>query len=193
MNDKKTTRRRFLVASIAFSGCAFGTMGASMLRISATWAESRGNVDRETLNAMIRMARMLFPHDVLSDEIYGDVLDSALSGAATDPSFAESLNAAEKALDAARPGNWIDLDESEQLAAMHDVEGMGFFAADVGHEANTTRIVFVRWVVETLLRRESEILHEKTDFGLGSDSPFRERATAGELAPSSSFEYRRMC
>lgn len=132
MNDKKTTRRRFLVASIAFSGCAFGTMGASMLRISATWAESRGNVDRETLNAMIRMARMLFPHDVLSDEIYGDVLDSALSGAATDPSFAESLNAAEKALDAARPGNWIDLDESEQLAAMHDVEGMGFFAAIQG-------------------------------------------------------------
>ena len=132
MNDKKTTRRRFLVASIAFSGCAFGTMGASMLRISATWAESRGKVDRETLNAMIRMARMLFPHDALSDEIYGDVLDSALSGAATDPSFAESLNAAEKALDAARPGNWIDLDESEQLAAMHDVEGMGFFAAIQG-------------------------------------------------------------
>lgn len=132
MNDNKTTRRRFLVAAMTFSACASGTLGPSMLRISSAWAESNGKIDDETLSAMVRMARLLFPHDAMTDEFYGDVLDNALSSTVSDQSFAVALNAAEQALNDARPGDWADLDESEQIAAMKEVQGEGFFAAIVG-------------------------------------------------------------
>jgi hypothetical protein len=132
MIDNNTTRRRFLVAAITFSACASGTFGSSLLRISSAWAESHGKVDDETLSAMVQMARLLFPHDALSDVFYGDVLNATLSATASDSSFAELLNAADAALNAARPGKWSALDERQQLAVMREVEGMGFFAAIQG-------------------------------------------------------------
>lgn len=129
MKDKQTTRRRFLTAALALSGCASGHLGYSMLRISAAWAESDGEPDEDTLNAMVRMARLLYPHDGLSDELYADVLDGALAGTATDGSFAAALAAAEDALNAARTADWMDLDEREQLAVLRELQDEGFFAA----------------------------------------------------------------
>jgi hypothetical protein len=128
MNEKKTTRRRFLVATIAFYGYASSATDPSILRISSAWAESHGKVEQDTLDAMVRMARLLFPHDALSDEVYGEVLDNTLASTATDQSFAAELNAAEEGLNGARAADWEDLDESEQLAVMQELEGEGFFA-----------------------------------------------------------------
>ena len=132
MIDNKTTRRRFLVAAITFSACATGTLGSSMLRLSSAWAESHGDLDKVTMNGMVRMARLLFPHDAMSDEFYAGVLDSALAATASDSSFAELLKAADAALNSAKAGKWADLDEEQQLAVMREVEGMGFFAAIQG-------------------------------------------------------------
>ena len=131
MIDNETTRRRFLVAAIALSGCA-GTLGPAVRRISSAWAESRGEPDEETMAAMVRMARLLFPHGAMSDEVYGDVLESTLATTASDGSFAETLDAAETALNAARSNHWADLNENEQIAVMREVEGEGFFAAIQG-------------------------------------------------------------
>ncbi len=81
---------------------------------------------------MVRMARLLFPHEAMSDEVYGDVLNSTLAATASDGSFADALDAAEAALNAARSGDWADLNENEQIAVMREVEGEGFFAAIQG-------------------------------------------------------------
>jgi hypothetical protein len=132
MNDNGTTRRRFLVAAIALSGLASGNLGPSMLRISAAWAESGDDPDDETLSAMVQMARLLFPHDGLSDDLYADVLDTALGNTAADGSFAAALDAAAAALDAAGPGDWIDREESDQIDALTEIEGEGYFAAIKG-------------------------------------------------------------
>lgn len=132
MNDNNTTRRRFLVAAITFSACASGTLGPSMLRMSIAWAESHGDLDQETMDAMLRMARLLYPHDAMPDEFYADILDAALSATASDSSFAELLKAADDVLNSTRSGNWIELDEAQQLTVMREVESMGFFAAIQG-------------------------------------------------------------
>ena len=132
MIDNRTTRRRFLVAAITFSACASGTFGPSVLRVSTAWAESHGDLDEESMDTMVRMARMLYPHDAMSDEFYAGVLDNALATTASDSSFAELLKAADAALNSAKPGKWVDLDEEQQLAVMREVEGMGFFAAIQG-------------------------------------------------------------
>ena len=127
MYDSKTTRRRFIVAAITFSGITLGTFGPPVLRLGKVWAQSGGDLDQDTLNAMVRMARRLYPHDTISDEVYAEVLDQAMSSTAADESFASVLGAAEEALNAQQPGNFTELDEAGQIAAMKSVEGMDFF------------------------------------------------------------------
>jgi len=103
-----------------------------MLRISNAWAKSHGDLDKEIMDAMVRMARLLYPHEAMSDEFYGEVLNNSLSATAGDSSFAALLKAAEQALNVAEAGKWVDLSEVQQLAVMQEVEGMGFFAAIQG-------------------------------------------------------------
>lgn len=132
MTDLTASRRRFLVASIAFSGVASGTLGPSVLRLSKVWAQSDDELDRSTLDAMVRMARLIYPHDAISDEVYAEILDQALTATAADGSFAGMLRAAETALNAQQPADFTALEEEDQVAAMTAVEHMDFFAAIQG-------------------------------------------------------------
>ena len=65
MNNKKTTRRRFLVAAITFSAVAASVPGTTWLRNSAAWAESAD----DSGGLLAQMARALFPHDGISDNV----------------------------------------------------------------------------------------------------------------------------
>jgi hypothetical protein len=59
MIQGNATRRKFLVASVAFSGLMSTGMGATLLRAGSVWAQSSGgNADE-----LARIARLLFPHD----------------------------------------------------------------------------------------------------------------------------------
>ena len=126
MNDKQTTRRKFLVAALTFSGVASGSLGVSLLRSSATWAASTNAAD--DLATMGRFAQLLFPHDGLAVSVYGDVLGQVLAMTAADPSTEGLLTAAELALNGAQEGDWAEVDEASQLATMHSLEGEAFFA-----------------------------------------------------------------
>ena len=70
MINKTTSRRRFLVAAMTVSGLATGSLASSLLREAAAWAET-GNT------ALLKMARLLFPHDSVPDEIYAEVVAGA--------------------------------------------------------------------------------------------------------------------
>ena len=129
MSDLTTNRRRFLVAAITFSGLAAGTLGPSMLRLSSAWAQAADEITQSTLDAMVRMARLLYPHDAISDEVYAAVLDQVLASTAGDGSFAEMLGAAEEALNAQQPADFTELDEQAQIAAMQAIEGMDLLGA----------------------------------------------------------------
>jgi len=128
MNQGETSRRRFLVATIAYSGLISTGMGAALLRASAAWAQSSdGNADE-----LARMARLLFPHDGVADEVYAEVIDGILTAAASDASMMDMLNEAVMELNAAQGGDWFEAGADEQIAAMQEVEGEGFFAAILG-------------------------------------------------------------
>lgn len=126
MNDKQTTRRRFLLAALTFSGVASSSIGISLLRSSAAWAESKDDLD--DLAVMGRFAQLLFPHDGLPATVYGEVISEVLETTAADPSTRELLSTAEQTLDAAQEGSWSELDETSQLAAMKSLENEPFFA-----------------------------------------------------------------
>ena len=125
MNQGETSRRRFLVAAIAYSGLISSGMGAASLRASSAWAQAaNGNADELT-----RMARLLFPHDGIADAVYADVMDSILSDSADDASMTGMLNQAVTALNAAQNGDWFGIVADDQIKAMKAVENEAFFAA----------------------------------------------------------------
>jgi hypothetical protein len=129
MNDSKTSRRRFLVAAITFSGLAGSTAGAPFLGLSKAWAQSENSSDAQANAAMVRMARVLYPHDAIADDVYMDVLNLAMSATASDGSFAAILDTAAAALNANQSADFIDLDEAAQIAALRSIESQPYFAA----------------------------------------------------------------
>jgi len=129
MNQGETSRRRFLVAAIAYSGLISTGMGAALLRASTAWAKSaNGNADELT-----RLAQLLFPHDGIADAVYAEVIDSILSDSANDSSMTDMLSQAVSALNAAQNGDWFEAGEKDQIAAMQAVEHEAFFAAILGN------------------------------------------------------------
>ncbi len=78
------------------------------------------------------MARLLYPHDALTDAVYADVLDSVLSDTAASSEFIGQLESAVGSLDHQSGGNWQDMDESAQIDAMRAIEAEPFFAAIQG-------------------------------------------------------------
>ncbi len=74
----EASRRRFLLATITYSGLVSTGIGAALLRASSAWAQSSdGNAGDLT-----RMARLLFPHDDIDDAVYAEVINSILTDAA---------------------------------------------------------------------------------------------------------------
>ena len=124
MNDKQTTRRKFLVAALAFSGAATSSLGISFLRSSAAWAASAE--DAANLAAMGRLAQLLFPHEGLADSVYGEVIGEVLTWAASDPSTTGLLSVAEDALNTSLGKTWATATEAEQLSAVTALQNEAF-------------------------------------------------------------------
>ena len=115
-------RRRFLVAAITLVGAGSGDFGPAGLRVGRAWAQG-AELDPSTKETMVRMARLLFPHNAIGDDVYADVLDQALASAATDASFAETLRQAEVALDG-QGGTFVELDEASQHSILDGSGGI---------------------------------------------------------------------
>lgn len=124
MNDKQTTRRKFLVAALTFSGAASTSLGISFLKTSAAWAQDADNA--ENLAAMGRLAQLLFPHEGLADEVYGTVIGEVLAITAADPATDGLLTIAENALNSAQEESWTALPEGQQLAALVALQNEAF-------------------------------------------------------------------
>lgn len=129
MNQNPLPRRRFLVAVIALSAAAGSALQPGLFAVSRAWAGSPGRVDPAARRAMVRMARLLYPHDALADDVYAGVLDQALDDIATGGGFAGQLDAASTALAAHAGGDWQALDEAGQIEAMRGIASEPYFAA----------------------------------------------------------------
>jgi len=117
------SRRRFVLSAVVFSGVA---VSPAVLRASAAWAQAGGAASK----AMVRMARLLIPHDSISDAVYAEVLDTALTVLAGN--LGDMLTRAEQALDAATGGDFLSADEDTQLEALRSVQDAEFVGAILG-------------------------------------------------------------
>jgi hypothetical protein len=121
-----TTRRRFLVAAITYSGLLSSGIGMSVLRTSEAWARSSGQGADGMLG---HFARLLYPHDALADETYIEVISAILEAAASDSSLDGVIEETISALNSSQDGDWFELDEETQIAVMESRQDDAFFAA----------------------------------------------------------------
>ena len=119
MQTAAHSRRRFLVAAVAFAGAS---MTPASLRLGTAFAQGAGRPGESS----IRMARLLLPHSAIGNDIYADVLETAID--ATASSLATALDEALADLDAQQSESFMALDEAGQLAALRAVESEAFFA-----------------------------------------------------------------
>jgi len=118
MGDSNTTRRRFITAAIALSGSA-------TLQPVIAWAQAR---DGSRPGAdMVRMARLLYPHTALSNDVYAEVLGDAIAQSATE--FPISLSELADVLDSQTGGDFLAADEAAQVTAMRTIESEPIFGA----------------------------------------------------------------
>lgn len=110
------SRRAFLVS----------TAGAALL--AAVPACSQGTRRRELeRRTLVRVARLLYPHDALDDSVYAEALRPLLSRADRDAELAADLRSGLAMLDASAGGSWRAASPAVQLDALERLEDRRFF------------------------------------------------------------------
>ncbi|BFM18081.1 hypothetical protein R50073_42640 [Maricurvus nonylphenolicus] len=129
MNHTDFNRRRFLVSALTFTGvAAAGTLTPAVLQSSQAWAAggAASPADNATL---VKVARLLYPHDSLPDDVYHQALNHALAYVADSAQFSQLVTHAQIQLDAMQDKPFLALDEQAQIAALQSVQGEAFFGA----------------------------------------------------------------
>lgn len=115
------------MAAIALAGAT--ALEPAVLRSARAWAAG----DRE---ALLRITRLLFPHDAIGDEVYADVLDQSLSLLAEGSSLDRLLEDAASELDAALANDFLEASPEQQLAALKAVQNRPYFTGILGAVGN---------------------------------------------------------
>ena len=106
-------------------------MGAvASAALVATLPRCSPTIGRDELErrVLLRMARLLYPHDDLDDAVYREVLDPLFVRAAADEALTSELRAGIEVLDREAGGNWREASAERQLDALEAIEPTPFFA-----------------------------------------------------------------
>ena len=120
LNLETITRRDFLAATAAGSAIVATTASGCKAPSPIPDVRVEGLAD-DVARSAVRMARLLYPHDALSDTTYADVVQGVVSAS-------EALTACFEALNAARSTDWLGLGEDDQIAVMQEIEDSPSFA-----------------------------------------------------------------
>lgn len=77
--------------------------------------------------ALVRMARLLYPHDALADDVYKEVLGPLQERAVLDSNLAAALRSGLNALDRAAGQDWQTTPREAQIEALKRLENGTFF------------------------------------------------------------------
>ncbi len=116
MTSTELTRRSVLASAAGFAIAA------------SVWscAKPSGLVDSEQ-QMLLQMARRLYPHDALQDDVYAECLTSIFRSAIEDPVLAETLRSGLDSLDIAVVGEWLAANPDAQVTALRAIESSAFF------------------------------------------------------------------
>jgi hypothetical protein len=133
-------RREFLQkGAIAAAGAAAITTGfvpeilPAEAKAAADWTSSLKSLSPAEGQALLKMARQLYPHDKLSDAMYAKVVTGLDAEAKSTPDTAKLLHEGIAGLDQGGK-KFVDLSADDQLAALKGMETSPFFQKVRGSE-----------------------------------------------------------
>lgn len=109
--------RRFFLRSAAGAAVLLGLPGCGRLG-------APGERERQ---ALLRVARLLYPHEALPDGVYEEVLTPLHEQAAGDPALAASLRGGLEELDRVGGEDWMTATIDGQVASLERIEDSAFF------------------------------------------------------------------
>ena len=121
------TRREFLKGSGVLIGTIAAGSALSALAPSTVWAVELKKLSRSEGSAIMKMARVLYPHKRLSDAAYALVVKDLDAAADSDADTARLLKEGVAALNQAAGGNFAKANGKKQLAIVKSMEGQPFF------------------------------------------------------------------
>ncbi len=127
----KMTRRELLKRSAAIGGSLIVGTGF-IAGSSASWAMELKSLSPDTMATLVQMARDIYPHDSMGDEIYAAAVKGHDDKAAEDADFKAMLEAGVESLNAAakQMGHASYLDtgwEAERTEILKSIESDTFF------------------------------------------------------------------
>jgi len=121
------TRRSLLKGT----GVLIGTLAIgsplALLAPSTVWALELAALDQGEGEALLRMGRVLYPHERLPDAVYALLVKDLDAAAAKDAAVASQLRAGVASLDKLAGGSFTAAAPDRQLAAVKALEGQPFF------------------------------------------------------------------
>lgn len=110
------TRRKFVASAT----------GAAVL-VMLPGCSTASGISSQDRRALLRLARLIYPHDALADEVYLDSLRPLLVSADSEHAIESNLHDGFRSLDVLARGQWIDLSPGQQVVAVERIEDGPFF------------------------------------------------------------------
>lgn len=127
--DLPLVRREFLKGSGVLVGTIPAASVLAALAPSPVWAVELKTLSKAEGEALLKMARVIYPHKRLPDAVYALVAKDLDAGATKDAGTAKTLRDGIAALDKAAGGNFAKAADAKKLAAVKSLEGSPFFGA----------------------------------------------------------------
>lgn len=133
MEAMRLERRRFLGAAGATVVTAAVGGGALITGPSGAFAVETRVISPGQADALLQMARQLYPHDQFADMYYAVAVEQMDERAAADADFKERLDAGLAGLNEAMGVPFADLSAGNQLKLLEEREDSAFFQDVRGH------------------------------------------------------------
>lgn len=122
----KMERRAFLKGSIVLTGVLSSGSLLAALAPSRAWALTAQHLDTAQAEALLVMAKRLYPHKGLADAVYA-ILVKDVDDASSDANTRQLVVDGIKKLNDAAQGDWTGASPEEQVAILKSMENDAFF------------------------------------------------------------------
>lgn len=121
------TRREFLKGAGILTGTLAASSILAALAPSHVWALELKTLSSADGDALLQMAKVLYPHKGLPDAVYALLAKDLDATAAKDPKTAQMLREGVATLDKAAGGSFVNASDAKKLEAVKSMEGTPFF------------------------------------------------------------------
>lgn len=121
--------RRLFLRTAATAAATVGSAGGAVVigAANGAWAMTLAELDAGTAASLLVMTRHIFPHDMLGDVYYAEVVESLDKKAAADPALAKTLRDGVNELDKVGGVPWLQLSPGGQIEVLRKIEKSAFF------------------------------------------------------------------